>query len=221
MTPEHPQGDAATPDDRAEHLRVWESLPWVVNGQATPEQACLVANHLGHCEDCRAELALQQRLRSALVANEDEPQESVDSGLLRLLERIDEATQAQATVPPPWASRRMTQALVAAVLVQAVGLGVLGLDRWRAGSGDAYRTLAEARSVQGRWLVVPDATMTLAQWQALLQAQGLQVAGGPNAAGAYTLGPAAGAASQPAAATLSRLRALPQLRLAEPLAGAP
>ena len=60
-----PHPDSST--DRHAHLRAWEVLPWVVNGRATPDQAAWVAEHVAGCDDCRSELAWQQRLHDAIA----------------------------------------------------------------------------------------------------------------------------------------------------------
>jgi hypothetical protein len=68
--------------------------------------------------------------------------------------------------------------------------------------------------------VVPDASMTLADWNALLHSLNLQVVGGPNDVGAYTVVPS-GTPAPSAAPTLQKLRATRGIRLAEPVASVP
>jgi len=217
-------------DPRPEHLRAWEALPWVVNGRATTEQARWVAEHVAQCEDCRAELAWQQRLHDALAAAPaDQPADpAVDAGLQRLLARLDDAVEDQPSpaagiTAAPSRSQRLIWALAAAVVVQAVGLGVMS---WQLGgaSSEGYRTLSESpgpTAAAATLRVLPDTTMTLAQWQALLQALGLQVVNGPNAGGAYALAPISGTAALPRDSVLARLRASPGIRLAEPIGPTP
>jgi len=213
---------------RLEHVPVWEAIPWVVNGRATPSQASLVARHVAQCDDCRAELDLQRRLRAALGASPqqdgvwpdaptDSPEEAeVEAGLQRLLARLDDAPeQAPSRLGSAAPGRRVTLALAAAVAVQAVGLGVLVL-RQAPADAPAYTTLSEtARPSRATLRVLPDTAMTLAEWQALLQALGLQVVDGPNAAGAYALAPTPGGPPRAPAEAVARLRATPGIRLAE------
>ena len=213
-----------------DHLRAWEALPWVANGRATPEQSAMVAEHVAQCPDCRAELDWQRRLHAAMslgaVPGEDDV--AAEAGLQRLMARLDEPGEKP---PLPGAARggsRLTWALAAAVVVQAVGLGVLGLQLGQLGGADPrgasdYRTLTDtAPALTAATLrVLPDASMTLSAWHATLDAQGLQVVGGPNAAGAYALAPAPTGAARPAADVLARLRATPGIRLAEPIGVAP
>ena len=218
-------------DPRPDHLRAWEALPWVVNGRATPEQARWVAGHVAGCEDCRAELAWQQRLHDALAApgaatSAGDP--AAEAGLQRLLARLDDVADEPQPAPLIALSsrgpHRLTWALAAAVVVQAVGLGVMSLQLGSAGDGAAFRTLSEAPSpatLSATLRVLPDATMTLAQWQALLQTLELQVISGPNASGAYALAPAPGTPARLRDASLAQLRASPGIRLAEPIGPTP
>ncbi len=220
-----PQPDLRDP--RPEHLRAWEALPWVVNGRATPEQARWVADHVAGCEDCRAELAWQQRLHNALAAAgaaTPAADPATEAGLQRLLARLDDV----ADEPPPApaisaasrAPHRLTWVLAAAVVIQAVGLGVMGLQLGSAGDNATYHTLSDgpgpARTASATLRVLPESGMTLAQWQVLLQALELQVVSGPNAGGAYALAPAPGT-STPRDSALAGLRGSPGIRLAEPI----
>jgi len=220
-------------DPRAEHLRAWEALPWVANGRATPEQARVVTEHLAHCEDCRAELAWQQRLHAALAegatplqAGSDttgDPDTDTEAGLQRLLARLDDAPE-QVQPAPAGRVSRLTWALAAAVVLQAAGLGVMSLHVGSGPDADGeFRTLSDPTPTApaATLRVLPDAAMRLADWQALLEVQGLQVVAGPNSAGAYALGPAPGAAVLPPAQVLARLRGTPGIRLAEPIVGTP
>jgi hypothetical protein len=108
-------------------------------------------------------------------------------------------------------------ALAAAVVVQAVGLGVLALNRGQGGAPE-YRTLSDQpqAGAKASLQVVPASTLSMAEWQALLEAHGLRVVDGPNAVGSYALA-AAAPATQVTSEQLGRLRAAPGIRLAEPI----
>lgn len=229
----------STHDDGREHLLVWEALPWIINGSATPQQRELVARHLPRCADCQAEHAHQQALRRAVSsAPAAAAPPDAEAGLAKLFARIDGAgavdaafdSSANATAPAPLeetlprrraAGGPLTYALAACVLVQAVGLGWMGSTLARRDAAQAdYRTLSlpapagAGRAPMAR--VVPDAGMALSDWNALLHRHRLQVVEGPNQVGAYGLAPSAGAAP-PADGWLERLRAAPGVRLAEPV----
>ncbi|HTV86699.1 MAG TPA: zf-HC2 domain-containing protein [Dyella sp.] len=200
-------------------LRAWEAMPWVLQESATQEQREWLDRHLVHCGSCRAEWEQQQRLRLALSLPTELPIDA-HAGLKRLMERIDAPEREQA----PRRLRSggwLTRGLVAAVLVQAIAIGALGLKFRTAGQAPAYQTLSQASApvAPGSIRVVPDARMSLTDWNALLHTLRLQVVGGPNDVGAYTLAPASPAVTTQQA--LQQLRAARGIRLAEPVAGTP
>jgi hypothetical protein len=216
----------STTDPGREHLLVWEALPWVLNGSATAEQQRLVAGHLPHCADCRAEYAHQQDVLRAVSAPPTDNAPDAEAGLRQLFARIDDedAQAAQEVAAPPPRRRAangpLTYALAACVLVQAVGLGLMGLNlAQRDGTQAGYQTLSQPSPAAARVAtvrVVPDPGMPLADWDALLRQHRLRVVDGPNRVGAYALAPAAGE-SPPPAGWLEQLRAAPGVRLAEPI----
>lgn len=203
-------------DSGKDCVRAWEMMPWVLQDSATAEQGAWLEGHLAQCAACRAEFAQQSRLRLALSLPA-QPAPDVEAGLGRLLQRLD----APAATPAPARARAagwLNRALVAAVLVQALGIGILGVKLWSAGSAPAYRTLSEPSqsAPAGTIRVVPDAGMTLADWNALLHALRLQVVAGPNDVGAYTVAPASSASTTQQA--LQQLRSTRGIMLAEPVA---
>jgi hypothetical protein len=107
------------------------------------------------------------------------------------------------------------------VLVQALGIGVLGVKLWSVGGNPSYRTLSQETlpATPGAIRVVPDAGMTLADWNALLHALRLQVVSGPNDVGAYTVAPVSSAST--AQHALQQLRTTRGILLAEPVAVTP
>ncbi len=226
MSTDDPRPDTLLPHTtQADHLRAWDLLPWVVNGRATAEQAQWVEAHVAGCDDCRAELAWQRSLRDAIAAPPATAAGEPEAALQRLMARLDVPPEAQPAPPAPsHGPRYLTQALAAAVVAQAIGLGLLSLHLWPGTGRDAspdYQTLSEPAAAAGTLRVLPDGAMTQADWRALLQAQGLQVVAGPNAAGAYALAPVAGAGALPRGVALAHLRASPGIRLAEPIGEAP
>jgi hypothetical protein len=228
MTTALPPIDGARPDADA-HARTWALLPWLVNGRADPEARAQALAHLAQCDDCRAEWQAQQVLARALQASEPQALAlpAAEAGLQRLLGRLDSLPQAQpeppsTPQPAPVTHRpranRLSLVLAAAVVVQAVGLAVLSVQLLDSGH-DTFAPLSQAAppaAAAARWRVLPDGAMSLAQWQALLQAHDLVVVDGPNSVGAYGLAPRQRPAA-PGADILARLRATPGVRLAEPL----
>ncbi|TCV97826.1 putative zinc finger protein [Luteibacter rhizovicinus] len=204
-------------DNGRDCSRAWEAMPWVLLDSAPQEQNEELMAHLSTCESCRAEFAQQDRLRRAVSLPSDIPLDA-NVGLKRLLARLD-APQEE-----PVRARQggwFTRALVAAVLLQAVGLGALGIRLWSEEANPAYRTLSQTAApvAAGAIHVVPDTNMKVADWDAVLRNLHLQVVGGPNDVGAYTV-----VATDPASTpeqTLRQLRGTHGIRFAEPVAGTP
>lgn len=194
----------------------WELMPAVLLDSATEEENTWLIAHVAKCASCSAEFAQQNRLRQALALPSTVKLDP-SAGLQRLLGRLDAPEQHSAP-----AARRSgswtVRALAAAALVQAIGLGVMGVKLASPAPSHDYRTLSSVAALpvpQGAIRVVPDARMTVADWDRLLHAQQLQVVGGPNEMGAYTV---VLAAPQPPAQpqqTVQQLRATPGIRLAE------
>ncbi|MEP6907125.1 MAG: zf-HC2 domain-containing protein [Pseudoxanthomonas sp.] len=207
-------------DFRRDCARAWEAMPWVLQDSAPQEQNEWLKNHLAQCDSCRAEFAQQNRLRLAISLPSDL---SIDAniGLKRLLGRLDAPDSLQEDDETPYRSRSgswMTRALVAVVMIQAIGVGVLGAKLWSEGTATpAYRTLSQDAlpSPAGAIHVVPDAGMKLADWTGLLRGLQLQVVGGPNDVGAYTVVPSGSVSTSQHA--LRQLRATQGIRLAEPV----
>jgi anti-sigma factor RsiW len=207
-----------TKDTDRDCAQAWEAMPWVLQDSASQEQSAWLTDHLARCEACREEFAQQSQLRLAL-ALPTEIQLDPEAGLKRLLDRIDDA-ETEHTTHRVRSGTWFTRALVAAVLVQALGIGVLGVKLWSEDAAQTYRTLSEPAqaAMPGAIHVVPDANMKLADWNALLHSLQLQVVGGPNDVGAYTVVPAHAPATQD---TLQQLRAMRGIRLAEPATTSP
>lgn len=90
------------------HLRVWELLPWIVNGRASDAERDLADAHLRDCERCRDELASQRKLCEAMGARENAGPD-VERGLDGLWERFDEAASpALGTGTDPYRSTGRT-----------------------------------------------------------------------------------------------------------------
>jgi hypothetical protein len=203
-------------DTGRECARAWEAMPWVLQDSAPQEQTEWLMSHLAGCEGCHAEFEQQKRLRLAMSLPADV---SIDPelGLRRLLARLDAPEVETAPVRSAGGSW-VTRALVAAVLLQAIGLGALGARFWAEGTPQpVYRTLSQeaAHVPAGAIHVVPDSGMKLADWNTLLRSLQLQVVGGPNDVGAYTVLPEAGAATS--VQVVQHLRAAHGIRLAEPV----
>jgi hypothetical protein len=171
-------------------------------------------------DDDSTDLAWQRALRQAL-AEPQPPLTDADAGLKRLMQRVDQRESAPAMAP---VRRRGNGSLVvwlaAAVVVEAVGLSVLGAGLLWRDAAPAYQTLSapsgEPAGVALR--IVPAPTLRADELQALLRGLDLQIVSGPNAAGAYGLAlQARDASAQQVAAKVAALRAAPGMRLVEPV----
>jgi hypothetical protein len=198
--------------------RAWELMPWVLQATAPQEQSEWLMHHLAQCESCSTEFAQQSRLRSALALPSDVPVD-VDAGLKRLFERLDAPEQDTPSVRLH-AGNRLTRALAVAVLVQAIGIGVLGARLWTDQAAQ-YRTFSRPALFEpaGAIRVAPATSMTLAHWNKLLHDLDLRVVDGPNEVGAYTVVPNGSSATS--VHLLQQLRASSSIRLAEPVDDTP
>lgn len=222
-------------DTPSTHRQAWDLIPWIVNGSAPESEQRAVQAHLESCADCRAELEFQRQLQAAMALDSTAETDG-RSAWERLRSRLDSAAEPDAQVHAvqrrargggvswmPW--------LVAAVVVQAIGLGALGAAWWSrpgapaslAASAAVYRTLSatEAASSPGTIRVVFAPEVTMAQLRAMLAAARLQVRSGPSDVGVWTLGPARDSDRAATEAALRELRSNSEVRFAEALAGPP
>jgi len=206
------------------HRQAWELIPWVVNGRASAAERRAVDEHLADCADCREELALQTRLHAAMrseapAAAPADPRPA----LRRLWQRIDAAAPApprRRTAPLP-----LARGLLAAVLIEAVGIAALSAALWSREAAREHAPLYQTLSAPAegvprasiRAVLAP--TLSLGELEALLGRTHLQIVGGPGDGGVYSLAPQAGAGG--AADALAQLRSHPGVRFAEPVNAAP
>ena len=204
-------------------------LPWFVNGTLAPAEVERVTRHLEHCALCRSDVAHEREVHRALKDDTASVEYAPQAGLERTLARIDELTR-EAPVAPLAASatrsgRRITatQWLAAAVVVQAIGLGVLGASvagRSASGAGPAaYQTLSSAAPVaRGAHIRVVFAAATpIDDLRALLGANRLAIVAGPSEAGVFTLAALDPLADAAGLDTLvGALRRSPAVSFAEP-----
>jgi len=181
------------------HAEAWALLPWLANGRIAPEDREWVDAHVQGCAECRAELAAQRRVASHVTSDEansplpasSEEQKSFN----KLWARIEAAETASKTatgttgapVPVPRSSRTVRW-LAAAVVVQAIGLGILVLTL-RGNSMDSnMRTVSDVtprlNAPAVRLVFAPDASIDTVK--TLLVHQGLSIVAGPGDAGNFT-----------------------------------
>lgn len=201
-------------------------LPWYVNGRLAAGDVERVERHLERCAICRGDLAHERELR-ALVKADSRVEYAPQAGLAKTLARIDELgreapSAAAARAERPRQARRV-QWLAAAVIVQAVGIGVLGGALVSHNAADAarpaYAVLSSPDSLvpgHGHLRAVFAPGATLADLKDVLAARRLTIVRGPSDAGVYTL-----AATEPPGApraldsTIAALRSDPRVLFVE------
>jgi hypothetical protein len=223
-----PEIDGSVCDSEAARL-----LPWFVNGTLAAVDVERVTRHLEHCAVCRADAAHERGIRAAMKEGVANVEYAPQAGLERTLARIDEMTREAppgAGATASRASRRVTptQWLAAAVVVQTIGLGVLGasvVGRPAASRADApYQTLSSPAPVAAgaRIRAVFAASTPVDELRTLLGANRLAIVAGPSEAGVFTL-----AALDPSVdavhldALIGALRRSPSVAFAEPANDAP
>jgi hypothetical protein len=218
-------------EDERLHRRVWELLPWYVNGTLPEGERRTVEGHAARCAPCRQELASCRALGEALRQAEAPAPAPHPARLARLMARLDEAETRSlrgrlrgllAATPRPvrWA--------VAAQLAALLLLAAAWVWQARAAEPPAlYRTLSDptppaaspvadiagtAGTIRLRVVFAEDATER--QIREVLLGVGGQLAGGPSPLGAYTVELPAG--RDPLPLVLAHLRSRPEVRFAEP-----
>jgi anti-sigma factor RsiW len=231
---EGPVDSMTTPcDSEASRL-----LPWFVSGRLATADVARVETHLADCATCRAELEEQRALRDVLLGG-DRVEFSPQPSLQKLVTRIDELDrELPAPAPEPTlaspapvhrvAGRRgVTHWLVAALVLQTVGLALLSALVWnRAPSVEdraaAFRTLSSAPAAPAvgapRLRVVFAPGTDIGQVTALLQDARARIVDGPSPAGTFALVlDVAGNDRDAVQAAIRRLRADARIVFAEPI----
>lgn len=193
------------------HARCLDALPAFVGGTLQPGATAAVLAHTGECAQCREELTFAWRVQRHFarewynVTPLLEP-EREEAGFDQLWSRIS----AEDPALPKKDRRRGWRAAVPLALAAAAVFAV-GLPWYQNATVPDYRTLADSppRSC-GDVRVQVDLREPTTNIVRVLESAGTRVVDGPSAEGVYTL-----SAANPAE-SLSRLRALPEVRLAEP-----
>jgi len=211
------------------HAEAWALLPWLANGRIAPEDREWVDTHVQGCAECRAELAAQ-RMVVTQVYREDTPTPASSDeqrSFNKLWSRIEasESAAMPATgmrgAAASTRSSRTVRWLVAAVVVQAIGLGAFGLAMRGNGGSDKFTTVANVERLNApavRLVFAPSASMSTIN--TLLAHQGLSIISGPGASGNFTAvlsadAVASGASAESVAAVISKD---PNVSFAQPVA---
>ncbi len=218
------------------HAEAWALLPWLANGRIQNADREWVEAHLQGCAECRAELAAQRLVASHRARPEDgTPAESASdeqSSFNKLWARIEAAesatsrangTRGAAAAPAP--RSRTVRWLAAAVVVQAIGLGVLGMALNSSARNPRNGEIVTVSNVDPRLhapavrvVFAPDAP--IGTINTILSHQGLSIVHGPGNSGNFTAelsadAVASGATAESVAAVMSKD---PNVTFAQPVA---
>jgi len=213
------------------HAEAWALLPWLANGRIAADDREWVEAHVAGCAECRAELA-SQRLVATQMSRADESSSANEEqkSFNKLWARIEAAESA--TMPATGTqgltggsrASRTVRWLAAAVVVQAVGLGVLGFSSLRDGaaSKDDIVTVSDVQprlnAPAVRIVFAPQASIDTIN--TLLTHQGLSIVSGPGDRGNFTAqlsadAVASGASAESVAQVISKD---PNVSFAQPVA---
>ena len=197
------------------HEQTQALLPWHVNGTLAPPEEALVSAHLAECAECRAELQAETALRDQVASLEV----SVEDGWAVLRERIEAGSRRPRVErlsvlrrPVAFGWMLAGQAAVAACAVVAF----MAVPRPAPEPDAAYHLLGSpSEAERGNAILLFGPGATESQLRATLEQAGARIVDGPTASGAYVIRlPQAGLTR-----ALERLRTMPHVALAEPIAG--
>jgi hypothetical protein len=215
------------------HAEAWALLPWLANGRIASEDREWVEAHVQTCAECRAELAAQRMVASHVTREEaaSPPAAASDEqrSFNKLWARIEAAESASipATATGGTAfsaarSSRTVRWLVAAVVIQAIGLGAIGMSLLRnTAPKDDYINVSQVDprldAPAVRIVFAPGAPMSTVN--TLLTHQGLSIVAGPGREGNFTakLSPGAVASGATAESVAAVIAKDPNVALAQPV----
>jgi len=217
------------------HAEAWALVPWLANGRIAAEDREWVEAHVQGCAECRAELAAQRLVASQVNREEASSPQPAGSDEQRSFNKLWARIEAAESASTPAAgavgaamngprSSRTVRWLAAAVVVQAIGLGMLGIalnNRNPVGSDDIITVASQEPRLNApavRVVFAPGASMSSVN--TLLTHQGLSIVGGPGSSGNFTaeLSPdavASGASAESVAAVIAKD---PNVSFAQPIA---
>lgn len=127
---------AMSPD----HEKVRMLIPWYLNGTLADTEATVVRIHLESCSECRADVAVHERMRLAIVQDEATPivPSVTASTLLDGLAR----SESRADSWSPYRKYAVAASLVLAVLIAIV---TITTDFWSVAQNQTYQTATSAQ----------------------------------------------------------------------------
>lgn len=227
--------DPSDPSDGNHHQKVWEILPWYVNGTLEGHEHDFVARHILSCQSCADEVVRCQSIATAVRSSEEAARTPSPENLARLMARIDRASASAA--PERWRIRvrewiekirlafQETPSLfrwaLAAQTAAIVLLAAATLWQASVAPSSLYQTLSDAGSgpepSRVTLYVVFADDITEREMRTLLGSIGATIVAGPSPMAVYIVALAADDRGAPAQTQerLALLRAHPKVRLAE------
>jgi len=212
------------------HAEAWALLPWLANGRIEAVDREWVEAHVAGCAECRAELVAQRKVASGMSLDAERPasgneEQKSFNKLWARIEAMESSSpvSADASSGGHRRSSRTVRWLAAAVVVQAVGLGVLGFSSLRGPSqADGFVTVTDStprlNAPAVRIVFAPRASIDTIN--TLLVHQGLSIVSGPGDRGNFTAelsadAVASGASAESVAQVISKD---PNVSFAQPVA---
>jgi len=219
------------------HERIWELLPWHVNGSLSERERERVEEHLAVCSRCREEEGICRRTAAAVKSVGEVAPSPHPVQLQRMLARIEESEREERVRAAWWRRGEPFRALIEAtpgplrgalVAQAAIVIMLVGVLVWQelhvrpavAAPPAVYHTLSDPAPAPqpsaGLRVMFAPQTSEREIRNLLLGIRG-QITAGPSPLGVYTIEiPADG---DRANVVLARLRSEPQVAFAEPVAG--
>lgn len=188
-------------DKTMSHRRAWELLPWYVNGSLDGGELEALEAHLGDCEACRHELALEERWAREIRASEElvySPERAFAELSSRLAESDSGRRRSPQAARESWWRRwlrplleggagglRVAVAVQAAVMLLLVG--VLWVEPEPAEFRTVSDVVAEAEVEGAHVRVVFEEEITEAELRRILLSAEARFVDGPSRRGLYTL----------------------------------
>lgn len=208
------------------HAEAWAMLPFLANGRISAEEREWVEMHVQSCHACREEFAAQQSLAEHLLDAEVPFPVNEQRAFAKLWTRIEASESALPEQPRTAldrggsAPRRTIRWLAAAVVVQAIGLALLGATALRtADAPGEFRTVTsgETRTMGPSIRLVFSDDASIAEVSDLLSRHDLELVSGPQGNGIFTANHKTSAESGSIEAVASALREDARVQFAEPI----
>jgi hypothetical protein len=173
------------------HEKIWDLIPWFVNGRLGMEDAAAVEAHLSACASCRDECELQARIHDA-IRDESSVAFATEGSYRKLADRLE---STGAVAGGGTRSRRVVMWMAAALAVESVALVAWGAWGWfgprapearyvtLSSDGSAVAPVSRGTLVR----VVFAQAVALSDVENLLRATEARVIDGPTERGVYTI----------------------------------